>query len=307
MLPRAPGRAFRAAAVLLFAGLAAASARAQVRPINVTQQNTEFSPTSTSGTFGESWNSSLPNIDQSVNGQRIIMGMYDTKMSPFNGQQGPYDWRTAFPQSRTLDLKMMDQPETNEPDMAPINGQQASLSHYTNYSEWQHPSASPKFSDTWVLHTGIADSSSQPSGKELSLQDINRYEFRASRSSEPGLPVTHAGTGGDATTAGTLVNTPALFDFGDGSLQSAPTSQVHSGGMVAPQMISPSGEIKSLEPSHPDVSEAPAPTNAVQTPETLANPTLNSPELQEPGHNATTQVEDLKDGTRVISTSRVLD
>jgi len=306
MLPRTLGRAFRVAAVLLFAGLAAVPARAQVRPINVTQQNTEFSPTSSSGTFGQSWNASMPNIDQSVNGQRITMGSYDTKMSPFNGQQGPYDWRTAFPQFRTLDLKMMDQPETNEPDMAPINGQQASLSHYTNYGEWQHPVGVAKFSDSWVLHTAVPDSSASPSGKELSLQDINRYEFRASRSSEPGLPVTHAGTGGDVTSTGTLVNTPALFDYGDGSLQSAPTSQVHSGGMVAPALISPSGEIKSYTPDNPDVSNAPAPTNA-PTPDALANPTLHAPELQQPGHDATTQVQDLKDGTRVISTSRVLD
>jgi len=306
MMPRAPGRAFRVAAVLLFAGLAAAPARAQVRPINVAQQNTEFSPGATAGTFGQPWNSALPNIDQSVNGQRIIMGMYDTKMSPFNGAQGPYDWRTAFPQFRTLDLKMMDQPETNEPGMAPSNGQQSSLSHYTNYGEWQHPVGVAKFSDSWTLHTGIPDSNTAPSGKELSLQDINRYEFRASRSSEPGLPVTHAGSGGDASSAGTLVNTPALFDFGDGAMQSVPTSQVHSGGMVAPTMISPSGEIKSFEPSRSDAADTSAPSTT-PTPDSLANPTLHAPELQQPGHDVTTQVQDLKDGTRVISSSRVLD
>ena len=303
MLPPAPGRALRVAAVLAFAGLAAVAAHAQVRPLNMTQQNSQFAPTQSSGTFGQSWNARQPNLDQSVNGQRITMGTYDTKMSSFNGMQGPYDWRTAFPQSRTLDLKMMDQPEMREPDMGALNGQQSSLSHYTNYSEWQHPSGSPKFSDTWVLHTGTASSAnSSPTSQELSLQDINRYEFRSSRSNEPGLPVTHAGSGADGSgSGGALVNTPALFDFGDGNgLRPASTSQVHSGGMVAPQMISPNGEIKSMERSHPDVSNIPAPNS-------INHPTLSSPDLQQPGSAPVTQEQELKDGSKVITSSRVLN
>ena len=70
--------------------------------------------------------------------------------------------------------------------------------------------------------------------------------------------------------------------------------------MVAPQMITPTGEIKAMEPSHPDVSNAPAPS-------ALANPTLNSPDLQQPGSAPVTEQQQLKDGTKVITSSRVLD
>jgi hypothetical protein len=265
MSPPTPGRLLCRAAALLFS-LAALTAHAQVHHMDYTLQNGQFSTGTTSSTFGQSWNAKTPNIDQSVNGQRIVMGSYETKMSSLNGMQGPYDWRTAFPESKNLELKMMDQPEMREPQMGDMNGQQSSLSHYTNYSEWQHPSGSPKFSDSWVLHTGQSSAQSGQSGPEMSLQDINRYDFRASRSSEPGLPVTHAGTGAGedgSASAGNLINTPALFDFGGGKeLAVAPTtSAVHSGGMVAPQMISPSGEVNTLDASHHDISSSSEPSS----------------------------------------------
>jgi hypothetical protein len=239
--------------------LTAGAAHAQVRNLNMTEMNSQFATGTSSSTFGQSWNAKMPTMDESVNGQRIMMGMFDTKMSALNGMQSSPQWSTPFSNNHMMETKMMDQPQMQEPTMDRYNGQLSSLSHYSDYGEWQRPGGVPRISDAYVLHSGEYTPSDQNTSQELSLQDINRYDFRASRSSEPGLPVTHAGGGGEDSSGGSLVNTPALFDFGNGKGLSAPTSQVHSGGAVAPSMITPSGEVKSVESTHQDVSSMPAP------------------------------------------------
>jgi hypothetical protein len=241
--------------------LTAAVARGQIHQIDVTQMNSQFATGTSSATFGQPWNAKMPTLDQSVNGQRITMGMFDTKMSALNGMQAPTNLHDTFSNNHMLETKMMDQPQMEETKMDSVNGEQSTLSHYTDYDEWQHPVGPSKYTDAYVLHSGEYNPSGPGSSQELSLQDINRYAFRSSNSSEPGLPVTHAGSGDDASAGGSLVNTPALFNFGDGSglNTSTPTSQVHSGGMVAPQMVTPGGDVQPMEPTRDESSSSSAP------------------------------------------------
>jgi hypothetical protein len=245
---------FAALAVGAFAlwGAGWGVARAQMGTLDATQVNSEFSPTTTSARFGEPWNAKMPSMNQNFSGKEVTLGKYNWDYSSLNGKKGPYDWRTMFSgNGKMMPLRMMTQPSQREPTMMDrYNGLDSPLNQSASYDQWRQPHLDQQYQDMWVLHTGEHLPSAHQTGQELSLQDLNRYDFRGTRSSEAGLPVTHAGTE-TSPSAGPLVNTPALFDFGGSKgLSAAAPSQVRSGEMVAPQMMRPDGSTSSVLASH---------------------------------------------------------
>jgi hypothetical protein len=125
-----------------------------------------------------------------------------------------------------------------------------------------HISGPSKFTDAFVFHT--ADSYPNSSGlsqvgRELSLQDINRYMFQGSQSSEPGLPVTEAGgTAGQPnfSNSTSLTSLPATFDG-----MALRGGVVHSGTSDEMQVMNQDGT-KPYQPPQGGLSaNLPAPTN----------------------------------------------
>lgn len=223
------------------------------RKILDSQFNTSAAGESAAG-FNQTWNGNK--INENLNGSRVIMGKYDANYSSFNGKEVTGAFRTAFPQGPNLQLKMMPDANTSRPQFAAQDQKFASWNDSTAPNQlWEKNTGPSKFSDAVVIQSHLGDQAAQMQalGHELSMQDINRYEFSGSNSSEPGLPVIKAGGSINASSAGTLSTGPALFDPWESS--SAPTSQVHSGAAVAPHMLAPSNG-NSLMPSSQNSSSS---------------------------------------------------
>jgi hypothetical protein len=216
-----------------------------------TQMSNYFSPDQSSARFGQPWNAKMPEVNESVGGRRVTMGQYNVTYSSLNGKTGPVDPRLSAPQSnQNYALKMTNLGDTRQPDMSRLNGLQSSVSDSTNYNNWQRPATGPsKFTDALTVHTGQNNAPPQDFGQPLSMQDINRFEFRSSRSSEGGLTVTHAASGASSSSGG-LSDSPALFDFGSNNRTLQPaTSTVRSGSTVAPTVRTSDGSTQQMAPT----------------------------------------------------------
>ncbi len=268
MSPCTPTRIVRASVALAVVLAGAGTARAQ-RHNDFTQLSNAFSPDQSSASFGQPWNAKLPNMNESVGGRRLTMGQYDTTYSNLNGKAGPVDPRFAAPQSsQSYPLKMTSLGDTKQPDMSRLNGLQAGFNDSAGYNNWQRPAAGPsKFTDALTVHTGQNNAPPQDFGEPLSMQDINRFEFRGSRPTEGGLTVTHAASGASGLSSGGLSDSPALFDFGGGSKTLQPsTSVVRSGSAVAPTVRMSDGSAQAMAPTRQNT--LPHSGVVVATPET---------------------------------------
>jgi hypothetical protein len=184
----------------------------------------------------------LPGVNQRLSGSRATLpaNTFDSKLSPYNGQMSNSpQWHNSFPMGHNFPVKMAPTPNTREPQMSSNMQRNSSLNDYTAYDRWkEHTPAPDKFTDAFTLHTSDNSKQLQQVGKELSLQDINRYQFQGSFSGEPGLPVTHAAGNSDqiTTTGGGIRNNPKLFDYNASAISTVP-----SGGAVTPKVITSEG------------------------------------------------------------------
>ena len=140
---------------------------------------------------------------------------------------------------RNFPTKMAPTPGLRQPQMSSDLQRNSSLNDYTAYERWKKPTQTPdKFTDAFVFHTTDNSKQLQQVGRELSLQDINRYQFQGEFSSQSGLPITHAGGDADqlSTSNGQIMHTPKLFDFNPGMANTVP-----SGGAVSPRIITSDG------------------------------------------------------------------
>jgi hypothetical protein len=258
---------------MLLAGVG--QARAQIHNQNYQKLNSQFSPGSAMGTFLEpdqllgsgmsdadgssshfvgrlptsltsqlntGFSEKLPSVNQGVNSSRSSLSSHSfgTQYSPLNGDMSDSPmWRSNFPLGRNFPINMAPTSGTRQPLMSSNMQRISKLNDATAYNHQKTQQTAPdKFTDAFVFHT--TDNSKQLAevGKQLSLQDINRYQFQGSFSGEPGLPITRAA--GDASqvsaTGGSLSKGPKLFEFAPSQGNSVP-----SGGSVAPRIITSEG------------------------------------------------------------------
>jgi len=200
----------------------------------------------------KSFTGGLPGINNHVNDSRATMpaNTFNNHLSNLNGKMTDSPmWQDSFPKGRDFPTKMAPSPNQRLPQMQSSMQRDSSLNDYTSFDRWKdHKTGPDKFTDAYTFHTA-ADQGPQLEqvGKELSLQDLNRYQFQGSFSSDPGLPITHAAGDLDQvhTDGGSLVNQPRLFNF---SIK--PSGQIRSGGEVAPNVITSNGK-------HPYLPKAP--------------------------------------------------
>ena len=258
---------------LFLAGTSRVSA--QIRNNNLKQLNSQFSTGAASGVFlepdqvlgtgltgpnGESskfigrlpssltaqlntgFSETLPSINQGLNGSHSTLSSknFDTSFSSLNGDMNNSPiWRSNFPLGGNFPTKMAPSSNVRQPQMSSTLQHNSSLNDYTAYDRWKSPKPAPdKFTDAFVLHTTDNSQQLQQVGRELSLQDINRYQFQGEFSSGNGLPITHAGGDTDQVTGsnGKILHTPKLFDFNPGLGNTVP-----SGSSVSPRIITSEG------------------------------------------------------------------
>jgi len=145
---------------------------------------------------------------------------FSTNNSSLSGQmdQSPL-WQKSYSGPGNIAQKMSSQYDPNNPQtnsalqkMSPYN------SHPSDGQLDSHVTGPSKFTDSFVFHTASQysnDNGLSQTGRELSLQDMNRYMFQGSHSGEPGLPLTQAGgtTSQPTFSSGTsLTSIPATFD-----------------------------------------------------------------------------------------------
>jgi hypothetical protein len=281
-------------------------ARAQIRNNNFKQLNSQFSTGAASGVFLEpdqvmgtamtgtdgtatsfvsrlpsslgsqinsGFSETLPGINQRLNDSRATLpdNTFDTKFSSLNGQMsGSPLWKSNFPMGRNFGIKMAPSSDLRRPQMSSNMQRISSLNKDTSYKNLKTRTNAPeKFTDAFVFHTNDNSKQLQQVGQELSLQDINRYQFQGSFSGDPGLPITHAAGDSDqvTTTGGALMHTPKLFDFN-------PT--VPSGGAVAPRIITSDGSRPYVPTKKSSFASGSTITKSA-LPSSSSNPASNSP------------------------------
>jgi hypothetical protein len=229
--------------------------RAQIRHNDFTQLNSPFSTSNAStvmispGQMGITGNSffvgTLPNLNSGINQSRSSLAneSFQKNLSSLNGQMATSSqWKSNFPLGPNLPLKMAPTSPTRQPQMFASMQRDSSLNDYTGRDRLeQHEVGPSKFTDGYTFHAVDNGTQLQQVGRELSLQDINRYQFQGSFSGEPGLPVTHAGGNADmASISGAslsnITSGQSLFDA-----NTMPTSHPRSGGAVAPKFITTHG------------------------------------------------------------------
>ncbi len=231
-------------------------ARAQIRHNDFTEMSSTFSTNQASsvlispGQMGISGPSmfvgTLPNLDSSVNDKRATLtgNSFQKTFSTLNGQMAGSQWKSNFPLGPNLPLKMAPSSPMHQPQMADSMQKNSPLNDFASRDQLdQHEVGPSKFTDAYTFHAVDNGTQLAEVGHELSLQDINRYQFQGSFSSAPGLPVTHAGGATDlpSVSGGSLSNITSgdsLFDSG-----SMPTSHPRSGAAVAPNFITTGGTI----------------------------------------------------------------
>jgi len=265
-------------AVSLLSGLflaGAGQAHAQIRNNNYKQLNSQFSTGAATGVFLEpdqvmgtamsspdgggssfvnrlsssfssqintGFSETLPGLNQHLNNSRATLpsNTFDTTYSSLNGQMsGSPLWKSNFPMGRNFTIKMAPTKDSRQPLMSENMQRNSSLNDYSAYDHWKSPKTAPdKFTDSFVFHTTDNSKQLQQVGQELSMQDINRFQFQGSFSGEPGLPITHAAGESDQVVAtnGQLLHSPKLFDFSPNASNTVP-----SGGAVAPRVITSEG------------------------------------------------------------------
>ncbi|HTB63135.1 MAG TPA: hypothetical protein VK737_06065 [Opitutales bacterium] len=188
---------------------------------------------------------SLPNLNQALNSSKSSLGgqSFSKFNSPMNAQKGTApQWKTNFPIGQNLPLKMAPSAEMKKPQMLSNMENKSALNDYTNRDNYEaHQMGPPKFTDGFTFHAVDNGTQLEQAGRDLSLQDVNRYQFQGSFSNTPGLPVVHAGgQGSQVTLSGSslssISNSSTLFDS-----NSMPTSQVRSGASVAPRVLTSEG------------------------------------------------------------------
>jgi hypothetical protein len=191
---------------------------------------------------------SLPSLSDSINNtdRSTLSGQTFSKFnSPINGDKSTApQWKTNFPIGQNLPLKMAPSPQMKKPQMLTNMENKSALNDYTNRGNLEsHQSGPPKFTDGFTFHAVDNGTQLEQAGRDLSLQDVNRYQFQGSFSSQPGLPVVHAGGQGNkmsvsGSSLSSIANSPTLFDS-----NSMPTSSVRSGASVAPRVITSEGSM----------------------------------------------------------------
>ncbi len=97
-----------------------------------------------------------------------------------------------MPRYRLPDLREF---EVREPRLANLDGKEAQLD---NFGRMKEKNLVEKFRGEPILVLDLQAEAMTEAVNDLSLQDINRYQFRRNRSSESGLPVQPAGSGDEA-------------------------------------------------------------------------------------------------------------
>ncbi len=180
----------------------------------------------------------------SMNMANLPKGNVTFGNSSMSGQMASSpEWSKQFPVPNSISQKMFPQPGTRDPQLDSSMQKYSSLNDFTDDSKFRpHQSGPSKYSDSFVFHTTEQDSPIQQVGKQLSLQDINRYMFQGEHSGEPGLPTTHAGSSGQPTFTGTsLTSSPATFDgsaFPSGGVVTGTANQMH---LITPNGARPYG------------------------------------------------------------------
>jgi hypothetical protein len=184
-----------------------------------------------------------PGMNEYLGSQRFSTGPDQRPTySPFNGKTAPNSWQSSFPRGDNLPMKMAPVASTRRPQMSDMFKTDPNFNQFDTNNQWQHAAGPSKYTDAFVFHANDNGQQLASIDQELSMQDVNRYQFHSSNSSEPGLNITHAGGGQVEVTGGSLNNTPGLFDFKSTSL-TTPTSEVRSGGPVAPRIITSQGSL----------------------------------------------------------------
>ncbi|HVU37254.1 MAG TPA: hypothetical protein VHC95_02885 [Opitutales bacterium] len=248
-----------AAAVIVFGAAGAGVAQAQVRHNDYTLMNSQFTPQQPASFYMDpsSIASQLnpgmqrfigraPNLDKflSINQATLPKGNLTFGNSSLNGRMDPnLSLKDRYPLPPSLANKMYPgSTDTRQPMMD--STLQGKYSIYNDSGQpgglMTHTAGPSKFTDAFVFHTADKDTPQlEQVGRELSLQDINRYQFQGSFSSQPGLPSTHAGdpNASQPTFSGSaLTSGPATFD--GGALQSG---RVLSGTSNQLRVITPNG------------------------------------------------------------------
>jgi hypothetical protein len=200
----------------------------------------------------------LPSINHGLTGSHSNLSSksFSGSTSSLNGDMDSSPmWRSNFPLGRNFPMKMAPAADTRQPQMSSTLQRNSSLNDATAYDRWKKPAQAPdKFTDAFVFHTTDNSKQLQQVGQELSLQDINRYQFQGEFSSEPGLPITRAGGDSNAvtTTGGQLLHSPKLFDLN-------PTNTIPSGGAISPRIITSEGSEPYLPGTPASSGTAPRP------------------------------------------------
>jgi hypothetical protein len=136
-----------------------------------------------------------PRRNQRFQGQRFDITEWDKRFSSLGTRRAP----GVQPRKQTQNARERAQfripkireIEIREKKITGLIGEDARLA---DPAEAQEPSLAERFQGTPVVVMDLQAAAFREKTKDLSLQDINRYQFRRNRSSEPGLPVTEAGT-----------------------------------------------------------------------------------------------------------------
>ncbi len=239
-------------AMLLFSVASVGRVQAQIKHIDYTTMNQRISPQGAANYYMapdpqsqpgmERFVGKAPNTDKfiSLNHANLTKGNLTMGNSPLNGKMDNVPlWQKMYSSPGNLTEKSYPQTSTKDPQMD--SALQQKFSGFNSAGQYDqlkpHQSGPSKYTDSFTFHTEDNNKPLEDVGHELSLQDINRYQFQGSHSGAPGLPSTHAGSNSDPSITGSaLANGPATFD-GD-ALQSG---RVLSGTSNQMRLITPNG------------------------------------------------------------------
>jgi len=251
--PRPFGRL--AVGVLLVIAAGPGLARAQIKHNDFTAMNTPFSTNQASPVYmdatGQPTQSffvgKTPTLNNRVNDSRATLSGNNNlggTYSPLNGKTADSpQWKSDFPVGNNLPLKMAPSANTRYPQLQGSLQKDSPLDKFTSSRNLKPNTPAPStFTDAFTFHAVDNGTELAQVGHDLSLQDVNRYQFQGSFSGTPGLPVTHAGgSSSQASFSGqglsNLTSSSTLFDPG------TVTSRVRSGGTVSPRMVTSDGSM----------------------------------------------------------------
>jgi hypothetical protein len=230
---------------------------AQIKHNDFTGLNSPFSTTQASpvvinpdqmGITGNSlFVGKLPSLNGHMNDSRATLtgNSFNKTTSPLSGEMASTSqWKSNFPLGPNLPLKMAPSSPTRQPQLLASMQKNSVLDDFTNRDRLdQHQVGPSKFTDGYTFHAVDNGTQLAEVGHELSLQDVNRYQFQGSFSGTPGLPVTHAGGTVDQANVsggslGKITSGDSLFDT-----NSMPVSHPRSGSAIAPNFITTGGTI----------------------------------------------------------------